>query len=852
MASLYLLFLIGGLLVAAIAVAVLMNDRVRSLAGRVRAVEDEIKAVRGLAASDASFQPPPIPEVEPEPRPVSVASPPTPLPDSPPPIAAEARQRYGTILGDLELNLGGRLPVWIGAIALVLAAAFLVKLSIDLGWIGPPVRLGLGLAAGLGMLYGGHRGRSTVPLVAQGLSAAGIATLFVSLYAGINVYHLIPSLMGFLLMAATTACAVMLSLRQGPIVAAIGLLGGLLTPQLVQFAGTDERVLFGYLLILQAGLLPVARRRGWWALAAAGFVGGLFWFVFWLGAAPHPFNSFWLAVFLLASVSLFVAGPVLLGEDRISGPTDPRSRLQWLAVTGGLAGMALLTFRGGMATQEWIFLAVLSTGLLVLARLESRLLYLGAVVAAAVGLCLLVWCAGLENADATRFLWTVTGFALLFAGASYAALWSSPTPIFWAWLSAASGVISLLIAYWGSVRVGVDLPWGWICLIAASLYIWSAVPIWQRRLERPDVALAISPLAAGSTTLVSLAVPTALEQPTLTVAWAIEVPVLFWLAGRLGVPVLRTLAAVIAALVTLQLVGNTEALVYGAGGWPILNGLLYAYGIPALALAVAAYLAATQGEHGHSEALQWGSFLLGFLLLTWEVRHFFHPGEIISGAFELTEMGALSVVWLLAAVGLLKAARRWPLRVLSLGGAGLAALATIQAVTSQGLALNPLWSHLPVGEVPLWNSLLWVYGAPALLMVLVARRWKSAGRNRFSLALRFVSLVFVLLLVTSQVRQYFHGSFLDGGEVLSAEHYAYSISWILLGLTLLVVGVLRQGQMLRFASLAVMTLAVGKVFLIDIGHLGGLYRVLSFFGLGVSLLFLAYLYQRFVFRESTV
>ena len=184
--------------------------------------------------------------------------------------------------------------------------------------------------------------------------------------------------------------------------------------------------------------------------------------------------------------------------------------------------------------------------------------------------------------------------------------------------------------------------------------------------------------------------------------------------------------------------------------------------------------------------LQWGSLGLGFLLLTWEVRFFYHPGQITSSAFELHELGTLCVAWLLAAGGLLAAARRWPLRALSLGGAALAALATFAAVTAPGFALNPLWNHWPVGDQPIWNALLWIYGVPALLLVLVARMMKGSGGKALSRVMHIASLLLALLLVTLQVRQYFHGNFLDGGEILSAEHYAYSISWILLGLALLV------------------------------------------------------------------
>ena len=50
--------------------------------------------------------------------------------------------------------------------------------------------------------------------------------------------------------------------------------------------------------------------------------------------------------------------------------------------------------------------------------------------------------------------------------------------------------------------------------------------------------------------------------------------------------------------------------------------------------------------------------------------------------------------------------------------------------------------------------------------------------------------------------------------------------------------------------MAVMMLAVAKVFLYDTGNLGDLYRVLSYLGLGLSLLLLAWLYQRFVFATD--
>lgn len=156
-----------------------------------------------------------------------------------------------------------------------------------------------------------------------------------------------------------------------------------------------------------------------------------------------------------------------------------------------------------------------------------------------------------------------------------------------------------------------------------------------------------------------------------------------------------------------------------------------------------------------------------------------------------------------------------------------------------------------MGTLPVLNLLLWTYGGPALL--LGAHAAMAARRQRPALA-RWTgggALVLLFVLVTLEVRQAFHGDFLDGGAAGHGEQYAYSAAWVLLATALLVTAITRHGsRALRLAALGVMALAVGKVFLYDTAHLTDLYRVLSFLGLGLSLLLLAWLYQRFVFRTS--
>jgi len=64
---------------------------------------------------------------------------------------------------------------------------------------------------------------------------------------------------------------------------------------------------------------------------------------------------------------------------------------------------------------------------------------------------------------------------------------------------------------------------------------------------------------------------------------------------------------------------------------------------------------------------------------------------------------------------------------------------------------------------------------------------------------------------------------------------------------LLMVGLLLDSKPARLASAAVVVLTVAKVFLIDMADLDGIWRALSFIGLGLVLVGIGYLYQRLLF-----
>jgi uncharacterized membrane protein len=868
-------FLLTIALVAVVVYLLRLRDRSKNLTLRLSHLEDEVRRLyeqRERPEQAAPIQPVPIqPEARPDARLPPPLPPPVPprIPISAPPLspselaAAPMLSQPAPEPGappvpparpvSLEERLGARLPVWIGSIALALAGAFLVKYSFDKGLFSPTVRVAFGVMFGVGLLGAGEWMRRSSERVAQGLSAAGVAVLYSCFLAGVHLYRLIPPGVGFGLMALTTVVAVVLSLRQGIMVALIGMIGGFLTPYLVRSGEGGIRGLFAYLLLLQVGLLVVSRRRGWQEVGALSIAGGLVWTVIWMLNPFQPGDEIWLGLFLLLSVvSTLVA--CLAGTPQDTGV---RSVLPvWVAAGGGLLAMALVAGRGGYDTAEWGLFGLIAAGTLVLARLRPAFRPL-AWVATAVGIVLLgAWGTGLEDGDTGRFLVTAAALGALFAGGAYLASWGDEKPGQWGALSVISGLFLFLIAV-AATEGEVERPLGAVALGIAALYLIAALPVARRR---PAMDPMLASLAVAVTAFVSLAVPLELERQWLTVAWAVEVVALVWLAGRFQLPVLSGLARAVAIGVTIRLLLNASVLDYPIGDHPLVHWLWYGYGVPVLAFIAAAVVARRntrlqEGDRQFATLLEAGALAFAFVLVTLVIRQLFHPGDPGSGEIVLAEWGALIVAWAAMGWGLLIASRRRPepLPSLEWGSQAILIASALAMILGPVLAGNPLWTGEPVGETPVLNLLLWVYGVPAVLFALAAAELRRR-ETRLPLAPAFSILVLVLAfaLVSLEVRQLFQGDVLSGPATSVVERWSYSAAWIAFGAVLLMLGVARRGKMLRYASLVVMLLVIGKVFLYDMANLSDLWRVFSFLGLGVSLLALAWVYQRFVFREDAL
>jgi len=99
-----------------------------------------------------------------------------------------------------------------------------------------------------------------------------------------------------------------------------------------------------------------------------------------------------------------------------------------------------------------------------------------------------------------------------------------------------------------------------------------------------------------------------------------------------------------------------------------------------------------------------------------------------------------------------------------------------------------------------------------------------------------------------ETRHFYHPGdmVLEDGPIRGAELWSYSGVWLLYGIALLSAGITLGARHARLAGLAMFALVTLKVFLWDMGGLDGLWRVVSFLGLGLSLIGLGAIYRRFV------
>ena len=165
----------------------------------------------------------------------------------------------------MEYAVASQWLLRIGIIILVVGVGFFLKYSIERDLIGPSARVALSTVTGLAMLVAGTQllGRK-YHVFGQGLMGGGLATLYFSVFAANNFYHLIDPLPAFALMGAITILAGGIAVWfDSMLVAVLGIIGGYGTPIMLSTGAVNFPGLFGYVLILGIGVLAICYWKNW-------------------------------------------------------------------------------------------------------------------------------------------------------------------------------------------------------------------------------------------------------------------------------------------------------------------------------------------------------------------------------------------------------------------------------------------------------------------------------------------------------------------------------------------------------------------------------------------------------------
>ncbi|MEZ5299766.1 MAG: DUF2339 domain-containing protein [Verrucomicrobiales bacterium] len=302
---------------------------------------------------------------------------------------------------------------------LFLSITFFVKYSFENNLIPPEGRVALGFAAGIGLLVGGFiMDRRKYVITSHTLLSTGILVLYATTFACRSIYGFLGTGSAFAVMVLITAVAFLLAVRLNAVVVAVlGLLGGFLTPILLSTGVDRPFALFGYIGLLNAGLLAVVIVKRWnflAGLAAAATVmmqWGWFFKFFAVEKAWIAFGIFASFALLFGVVAFVVKRRAGLG-DWISGSAA--------AMAASLFGFALacLSFRDLTSSPTVFLLSVLlgSVAAIALSVLQRERPHYHA-TGADLGFILIgAWLSDLPRGEASLLAWALAacfGFALL-------------------------------------------------------------------------------------------------------------------------------------------------------------------------------------------------------------------------------------------------------------------------------------------------------------------------------------------------------------------------------------------------------------------------------------------------------
>ena len=750
----------------------------------------------------------------------------------------------------------GNTLVRVGIIILFFGVAFLLRYAAEHSHVPIEFRLsGVALSA-IVLLALGWRLRTKRAGYALALQGGAVGILYLTVFAGLKIYTVLPPGAAFALLVFVAAFSVALAvLQSSQSFALLAVSGGFLAPILASTGQGDHVVLFSYYAILNGGILAIAWFKAWRPLNLAGFV-----FTFVIGTAwgvlsyePRLFAS--TEPFLILFFLFYVALAILFASRQ---PPELRGYVDGTLVFG--TPMVAFGLQSGMLHDRRFMLAfsalAVSALYLVIAtvlhrtRQASQRLLVEAFMALGVLFLTLAVPLALDGRWSAA-TWALEGAALVWIGCRQ----DRRLPrAFGALLQIAGGVIFCLDidAPHGTVPILNSGFLGGVMVSAGSVFSAAMLERYRERLAPTESMLAPALFSWGvlwwlfsGLTEIQRRVPQLLHETAGLLLMVATALISSELQRRARISFARYCAiGLLPAMISYAVLAVLEVQhPFANAGWL------------AWPLAFAAFYFVCKRHEGApgstvANSLHVGSMWLLTALASWEFSWAINKGVAGGGSWPIIAWALVPAVTLFALPRLVRRIH-WPIEVHREAYIGIAAvgLALYLALWSVETNVTLMGDPHPLPFVPLLNPLDL---AEFFVLLVLLRFWLNLRSARLpdyaTLPQRPVFIGLAVLafiwLNAALLRALHHvaGVPFEVEAMLRSTLVETSISifWTVIALTTMLVATRTHARIVWLTGAGLLGVVIAKLFIVDLSHVGTVERIISFVGVGLLMLIIGY------------
>jgi len=758
----------------------------------------------------------------------------------------------------LLTNIQENWLVWVGALAMLIGGGYLVQVIGSHIEFSPIMRVTIAFSISLATVIAGewfHRREQKSPdragrakgftYVPAAITGTGLTGIYCTVIFAFVFYQLLSPSASLVILAGAAFSSLALSLRQGPLMAVLGLIGGYSAPLWIGGTEPNYYLLAGYItaISIAATLLMQKIRHAW--ISPSITVPHILWMLLLIESMPIEQLFSWLAIFLSLSLYLLFAVP------RMGWILKPRYRHcqgRWTHPPTGIALALTLLVLSALArmssidTAEMIYFYAFFTAMIWLPAARktwSLRVYLPSILVPSTAIMLLsIALESIYMTEGQTPVLLALGISIVLIALrtlfqTLAGDRSQLTGILFLVVAPAMTLITLLYTY--EFMSGHVLGWTLFTAVIAVYYALLGQRFKALALECSAIMHAI---IAGTafvwlndtwlTTAISIQVAVMALQTQANVfrpaSWAVKV--------AMGILVVR--------LTLLPFIPEWQPVNAGHWAWVLISYLP--------SLAILAY-ARTVLHRSDTELANWfeGAFLHVFLMAVFTQTNYWLTGQygylgyidFTSAIVFANQALVMGLVYSYRSQFAQQLERVYQAYSYLLWGAFVVLMMLLNSLESPLIVNNVSAESMPVFNM---LSLGWLLPA-IVLLVTTYKRWNTLQVPRPVVA--SFGLILAAIWLGMSIRQFWQPISMTLAQPTGmAELFTYSIAGLIVGGILTWVGATRKAMTIQRIGLAVLACVALKVFLWDVRSLDGFWRAISFLGLGASLIGLGWLFQK--------